>query len=189
MSVTGQEKRLMTAEELWELPEAPGKRFELVRGELVEVPGAGYPHAELVMALLLLLHPFVAGRGLGRVFGDGLGYIIKRGPDLVRIPDVSFISRERIPEEGIQGFVPFAPDLAVEIVSPGDRAEDVHEKAREYLAGGVQLVWVLWPRSRSISVHEPGGVTRELGPDDELDGGAVLPGFRVRVAELFEVGR
>ncbi len=189
MSVTGQEKRLMTAEELWGLPERPGVRYELVEGELVEVPGAGGVHAELVMNLLLLLHPFVSGRDLGRVYADGLSYIIKRGPDLVRVPDVSFVSRERIPAGGIPvGFWPGAPDLAVEIVSPNDRAEDVREKVREYLAGGVRLVWVLWPSSRSVSVHAPGAPTRELRPDDELDGGELLPGFRVPVAELFEAG-
>jgi Uma2 family endonuclease len=80
-----------------------------------------------------------------------------------------------------------APDLAVEVVSPNDRANDVQEKVGEYLAAGTRLVWVLWPRSRSVSVHAGRGVTHELGPDEELDGGEVLPGFRVRVANLFEV--
>ena len=190
MSVVRQEKRLMTAEELWELPEKPGVRYELVEGELVEVPGAGGVHAQLVMNLLLLLHPFVSGPDLGRVFSDGLAYILGRSPDRVRVPDVSFVSRERIPAGGVPvSFWPGAPDLAVEIVSPGDRAQDVHAKVREYLESGVRLVWVLWPNTRSLSVHEPGGVARELDPDAELDGGAVLPGFRGRVAELFEAGR
>ncbi|HEX5501656.1 MAG TPA: Uma2 family endonuclease [Thermomicrobiales bacterium] len=190
MSVTRQEQRLMTAEELWELPERPGVRYELVKGALVEVPGAGGVHAQLIVNLLLLLHPFVTGRGLGRVFGDGLAYIIKRGPDVVRIPDASFVSEARLPAGGIPaGFWPGAPDLAVEVVSPNDRAEDLHDKARDYLEAGARLVWVLWPHRRAVSVHEPGGAIRELGPDDELGGGDVLPGFRVRVADLFEVGR
>ena len=181
--------RLITAEEMYAMPDVPGKRFELVRGELVEVPTAGYPHAQLVRALQRLLDRFAVEHRLGEVFPDGLGYIIARDPDVVRVPDVSFIAGDRLPAEGLQGFVPFAPDLAVEIVSPGDRAEDVYGKVREYLAAGVQLVWVFWPKYRAVSVYEPGGVTRELGPDDELDGGDVLPGFRVRVAELFEAGR
>jgi len=177
----------MTAEELWELPERPGVRYELVEGALVEVPGAGGVHAELVMNLLLLLHPFVSGRDLGRVYADGLSYIIKRGPDLVRVPGVSFVSQGRIPAGGVPaGFWLGAPDLAVEVVSPNDLAEDVHGKVREYLAAGTRLVWVLWPKYQAVSVHAPGAPTRELGPDDELDGGDVLPGFRVRVAALFE---
>lgn len=182
-------KQLVTAEELWAMPEIPGKRYELVKGELVEVPGAGYLHARLINALLRLLDPFVTEHDLGAVFGDGLGYVIARTPDLVRIPDVSFIAKGRLPDEDVQGYIPFAPDLAVEIVSPGDRAVEIYGKVREYLETGAHVVWVLWPKYRSVSVHAAGGVTRELGPDDELDGGDVLPGFRVQVGELFAAAR
>ncbi len=178
--------RLLTAEEMYAMPDVPGKRFELVRGELVEVPTAGYPHAQLVRALLRLLDPFVVEHRLGEVFPDGLGYIIARDPDVVRVPDVSFIARRCVRAGRIQGFVPFAPDLAVEIVSPWDRAEELYGKIREYLAAGVRLIWVFWPTSRSVSVHAPSAPTRELGPDDELDGGDLLLGFRVGVAALFE---
>ena len=190
MSVTGQEKRLLTAEELWELPERPGVRYELVKGALVEVPGAGGVHGLLVKVLLRLLDAFVLARGLGEVFADGVGYIIARGPDVVRIPDVSFIARERLPAGAIpEGFIPGAPDLAVEIVSPGDRAEEVYGKVREYLDAGTRLVWVVWPRHRAVTVYTADGQGREVREGGERDGGAVLPGFRVRVAELFEVGR
>ena len=184
----GQPARLMTAEELWELPEQPGVRYELVRGVPVEVPGAGGLHAQLVKGLFLLLHAFVSAQKLGAVFGDGLGYILSRNPDIVRIPDVSFISVTRLRESGIpEGFIPFAPDLAVEIVSPNDRAEDVHDKVRDYLAAGTRLVWVLWPKSRSLTVYTPDGQARELDPEQELDGGDVLPDFRAPVASLFAV--
>ncbi len=185
MSVVRQEKRLMTAEELWELPERPGVRYELVEGELVEVPGAGGVHAELVMNLLLLLHPFVSGRGLGRVFGDGLSYIIKRGPDLVRIPDVSFVSRERIPAGGVPaGFWPGAPDLAVEVVSPNDRAAEVLDKVDDWLRAGTRIVWVVYSSPVRLFVYRADGSVQQLGPDDEVEGGDVLPGFRMRVGDL-----
>lgn len=180
-------KQLVTAEQLWEMTEKPGVRYELVRGELVEVPGAGYPHARLGRALLLLLHPFVVEHDLGEAFPDGLAYIIAREPDTIRVPDVSFISKERLPEEDMEGFVPFAPDLAVEIVSPTDRAEEVYGKVREYLEAGTRTVWIFWPRYRSITAYVPGEDPRELAEDDELDGGEVLPGFRMRVAELFRM--
>jgi Uma2 family endonuclease len=105
---------------------------------------------------------------------------------VVRIPDVSFIAQARLPDGSVpEGFIPGAPDLAVEIVSPGDRAEEVYGKVREYLDAGARLVWVVWPRHRAVTAYPPDGQSRELREDDELDGGAVLPGFRVRVGDLF----
>ncbi len=182
-------KQLLTAEQLWAMPEAPGKRYELVKGELVEVPGAGGLHGFIAGLIYRLIAAFDEQRDeqrLGYAFPDGVGYIIGRDPDVVRIPDVSFVSRARLPTGGIpEGFIPFAQDLAVEIVSPGDRAEDVYGKVREYLTAGARLVWVVWPRHRAVTVYTANGEVRELREGDELDGGAVLPGFRVRVAELF----
>lgn len=179
----------MTAEDLWELPECPGIRYELTQGVLVEMPGAGGVHAELAVRLFLLLHTFVSSRSLGRVFPDALAYILRRDPDVVRIPDESFIAQSRVPETGMpEGFVPFAPDLAVEILSPNDRATAVHDKVHEYLECGTRLVWVVWPRRRSVTVYLPEAAAREIESDEELDGGDVLPGFRVTVAELFVAG-
>lgn len=179
-------RQLVTAEQLWEMPEVPGKRFELVDGEVVELPGAGALHGKIVLLICKIIDTFAAERRLGETSPDGVSYILSRDPDRVRIPDVSFVSVERVPESGVpEGFWPFAPDLAVEVVSPADRADDVHDKALEYIACGARLVWVVWPKHRSVTVHVAGGVIRELGPDAELDGGDVLPGFNVRVADLF----
>ncbi len=191
MSAVQQNTQWMTAEELWEMPEAPDRRYELVDGELIEVPGATGLHALIVGQLFLLLQAFARDSDLGVAFPDGAAFILRRGPDHVRIPDVSFISWDRVPAEGVpgEGYMPVAPDLAVEIVSPGDQADDIHDKVRQYLESGVRLVWVLWPKTGTVSVHVPGGASRELGPEDELDGGQVLPGFRVRVSELFDVRR
>ena len=179
-------KTLMTAKDLWEMPEVPGKRFELVRGELVEMPGAGGVRTVVARLLFRLLDVFVTERALGEVFQDGFGYEILHDPDVVRVPDVSFVSRERVPADGIPvGFWPFAPDLAVKVVSPSDRAEDVNAKVLEYLEGGVRLVRILWPRTRTVTVFGAGGSVQLLGPEDDLEGGEVLPGFRVRVGDLF----
>ncbi|WP_448576561.1 Uma2 family endonuclease [Thermomicrobium sp.] len=152
------------------------------------MPGAGGILAAIVVRLVLLLHQFVTSRRIGLVFGDGLGYILRRNPDTVRIPDVSVVRWERVPATGIpEGFWPGAPDLAVEIVSPHDRAEEVHERVRDYLGAGVRLVWVLWPKSRTVTVYWPDGTARELGPDEKVSGGDVLPGFDMTVSELFAV--
>ena len=124
------------------------------------------------------------------MLSDGVVYLLDRRPDLVRIPDVSFVSWERVPERGVpEGFWPGAPDLAVEVVSSNDRAEDVRDKVREYLASGTRLVWVLWPKHQSVTIYAAGGATRDLGLDAEQDGGDVLAGFRTPVADLFAVRR
>jgi Uma2 family endonuclease len=180
-------KQRMTAEQLWAMPEVPGKRFELVRGELVEVPGSGGTHSVLVQSVYDILKPFVRAHDLGMVFPDGLTCILAREPDLLRIPDVSFVSRARIPESGVpQGYWPGAPDVAVEIVSPNDTARELHAKVREYLDAGTRIVFVMWPDERSLTAHDASGQVRELGPDDEFDFGDVLPSFRIRVGDLFE---
>ncbi|MGI8856342.1 MAG: Uma2 family endonuclease [Thermomicrobiales bacterium] len=180
-------KQAVTAERFYEMPEVPGKRFELVNGEVLEVPFAGHMHARIVMALVRLLDAFVRTHNLGEIYADGLGYVLTRMPDSVRGPDVSFLASEHVPDEEFPGFVPFAPDLAVEIVSPNDRSSEVHDKVDQYLAAGTRMVWVVWPKKRTVSVHTRGETNRELGTDDVLDGGDVLPGFSVRVGELFEI--
>lgn len=183
-------KQRVTVEEFWEMPEEPGKRFELVDGELVEVPGAGALHTMIVFALARMLQDFVQQHDLGIVMPDGLAYVLRRGPDQVRIPDVSFVAWDRVPDEGVpEGFWEGAPTLAVEVVSPHDRADDIHERVQDFLESGTQQVWVLWPRRQSVSVYSPDGDTRELGPDAQLDGGDMLPGFSVTVGDLFEVRR
>ncbi|MCX7622391.1 MAG: Uma2 family endonuclease [Thermomicrobium sp.] len=186
MQVVGQQERLLTAEQLLELPEKPGVRYERHEGKLVEMLGAGGIHAAIVVRLVLSLRQFVTSRRLGFVFGDGLGYILRRNPDTVRIPDVSMVRREQVPAAGIpEGFWPGPPDLAVEIVSPHDRAEEVHERVQDYVAAGTVQVWVLWPKSRSVTVYWGDGTARELGPEETLEGGDLLPGFAVRVGDLF----
>jgi len=188
MQAIGQRERLLTAEDLEGLPERPGVRYELHEGKLVEMPGAGALHNLIVGLVYRLLFAFVSQKRLGLVFCDGAAFVLRRNPDTVRIPDVSVVRRERVPAGGIpEGFWPGAPDLAVEIVSPHDRAEEVHERVRDYLGAGVRLVWVLWPKSRTVTVYWPDGTARELGPDEKLTGGDVLPGFEVSVSELFLV--
>lgn len=176
---------LLTAEQLWELPDVPGKRFELIDGELVEMPAAGMLHG-LIVGIVYRLLAAAAGEHGRYAFGDGVGYVLARRPDVVRVPDASYVAAENVPEGGIPlGFGPFAPDLAVEVVSPNDRAGEVHAKVREYLDAGTRLVWVLWPGTRGVTVTTADGMSRELGPDDVSDGGVVLPGLQVPVVDLF----
>lgn len=178
-------ERLITAHEFEEMPEPLDKLLELVRGRVVASEPHGAQHARCAGALLRRLDAFVTERGLGEVFGFGVGYIMSRTPDSVRRPDVSFIPAARLPDPVWAGCVPFAPDLAAAVVSPEDRTWEIHDRIHECLADGTRLGWVLWPKRQVVAVHMPNGELRELGADEELDGGDVLPGFRVRVADLF----
>jgi len=104
----------------------------------------------------------------------------------VLAPDVAFIRRERIPEGGLpSGFCPIVPDLVVEVVSPHDTARAVHEKAREWLAGGVQVVWVVDPQQRTVTVWDSHGQAQTLTERDTLYGAPVLPNLQIPVRELF----
>jgi Uma2 family endonuclease len=180
--------QLVTAEQFWDMPDIPGKQRELVRGEVIEMPTPGAIHNVIANLLQYLLRVFATERRLGLVFGDNMGYLLNRGPDTVRVPDVSFIAWEHVPDSGIpEGAWLMPPDLAVEVVSPTDQPADVQNKARDYIESGVRLVWVVWPKRQAVSVYTREAATYELGPDAELDGGDVLPGFHVRVGDLFEI--
>jgi Uma2 family endonuclease len=182
------EQKLMTAEELWELPEVPGKGFELVDGEVAEVSPAGAEHTRIMFMLAQRLENFVSRNGFGVVMPEGLGFVLRRDPDLVREPDVSFIAAASVPDEGLpKGFWEGPPTLAVEIVSPHDRATEIHDRVQDYLEAGTRLVWVLWPSKRSVSIYRPDAGMHELRHNLQLDGGDVLPGFTVQVSDLFEI--
>jgi Uma2 family endonuclease len=184
-------KQLVTAEQLSEMPELPGRRLELVDGVVIEVSPATMLHGVIVTTLARLIDDYARGHDLGIVGTGAVGYVLRRDPDLVRAPDVSFVSWERVPETGIpdRGFWDGAPTLAVEVVSPDDRAEEVHAKVRDCLDAGTRQVWVLWPRQRTVTVYIPDGAARELTSRAPLEGGEVLPGFTATVGELFEVPR
>ncbi len=176
----------LTAEELWAMPDVPGKQLELVNGEIVTVSGAGVLHGLIVETVMHLLRQIVRAGNLGLVLPDNTGYLLRRDPDLVRIPDTSYVSWDRVPPEGIpQGFLPGAPDLAVEVVSPNDPAQEIFTKVHEYLETGTRMVWILWPENRSVTLYGPDGSIRELGPDEVLEGGDVLPGFSTQVSTFF----
>lgn len=161
-------------------------RYDLIRGRVHRLAPAGGEHGEIAGEVAGRLWAHVAPRQLGRVYGAETGFLLARDPDVVLAPDAAFVRADRLPPRAERrGFLRLAPDLAVEIVSPSEREADVAQKVREYLAAGVRLVWVLYPLRRTVLVYEPGATVRTLRAADELDGGDVLPEFRVRVADLF----
>lgn len=177
-------KHPVTADEL-SLMSHDGVRRELVRGEVREMPPAGGEHGAITSNLHAPLHAFVRENKLGRVFAAETGFLVERNPDTVRAPDCAFVSAGRLAGGVPKKFIPFAPDLAVETVSPDDRPAEVRGKAEEWLRSGVRLVWVIDPSRRSVTVYSADGEPRMRGDQDFLDGEDVVPGFRLRVAELW----
>jgi len=176
---------LMTAEQL-ESIEIPGKWTELVRGQLiVREPPSTY-HGKISATILFLIAAFTRPRGLGAVFGQDIGFKIESDPDTVRAPDVAFLNRERSARVGKRGYSAVAPNLAVEVLSPGDRPSEVLEKVAAWLSAGVELAWVVDPERREVRVHRADGSIAVLASGDRLSGETVLPGFACAVTELFE---
>jgi len=175
----------VTAEQLLSMPD-DGCRYELVAGELRKMTPASWRHGTVAGYLHILLGAHVSERSLGRVLSAETGFLIARDPDTVRAPDIAFIRKERLegdlPEEA---FWPGAPDLAVEVVSPGDRTGEVDEKVRSWLDAGAGMVWVVNPQWRSVTVYRSATDIKTLTENDDLDGGDVVPGFRCRVGEIF----
>lgn len=174
---------ITTAEQLFESPDLG--RCELVRGEVLMMTPAGYQHGQIAAHLARLLDDFVRQHSLGSVTGAETGFHLHSEPDTVRAPDAAFVRAARLPAEPVIKFFPGAPDLAVEVLLPGDRAGALQEKIEDWLAAGTQAVWVVDPGPRTVAVytrHQPVAVYRAA---DELPGGEVLPGFRVPVAEIF----
>jgi Uma2 family endonuclease len=175
----------MTAEELFELPD-DGSRHELVEGELIPMTPAGARHGAIAVRVARLLDEYAEAHDLGVCGTAEPGFILRRDPDIVRAPGVSFVAKARIPATGIPtSYWPFAPDLAVEVVSPSDRLSDVHAKLADYFSAGARLVWVVQPETRVVYAYRSLHDLQVLGEDGELDGGEVLPGFRCPVKRLF----
>ena len=180
------QEQLTTADQLLVLEE-PGYRHELVRGELRRMSAAGYWHGAVVGAVAEVVGRHVSENELGCTFAAGTGFTLEQNPDTVLAPDVAFVRTDRMPPAG-RGFFPGPPDLAVEVTSPNDTYTEVNEKALRWLEHGVQLVWVVELKARTVTVYRDRQHIRILGPEEVLSGEDVLPGFEVEVAKLFPLG-
>jgi Uma2 family endonuclease len=179
----GSQARLMTADELLR-NDIPNKSTELVRGVLVVREPPGCWHGHLSARLTFLFGQHVYPRQSGMLFGQDTGFLIGRDPDTVRAPDVAFVSATRVSGIARRGYAPIAPDLAVEILSPGDRPSEVLEKVADWLRAGCRLVWVLDPDRGIARVHRADGTIDIVREDGALDGEDVLQGFSCPLAEV-----
>lgn len=177
----------LTLEQFERLPEEDEFRVELVRGRLVREPRPGGRHGRIAFRLAFLIERFAEARGLGQVVME-TGFLLAEDPPTVRGPDVAFLAQENLPSEGAPvGHWRYAPDLAIEVLSPSNSAAEILEKAADYLRSGSRRVWVLDPEAERVTIYRPRGDVRVAEVGDLLEGEEVVPGFRVDVAEIFAV--
>ncbi len=183
------ETKLMTAEELDALPTyGPGgdRHYELIRGELKVMSPTKPIHGIICARVTVRLGGFVEEHDLGEVFGAETGFLVESDPDSLVGADAAFVSNERLAAvERFDKFFPFAPDLAVEVLSPGNTVQEIDEKIALYFAAGSRLVWVFNPKRRTVAIYRSPFDVRILGEHDALDGGDVLPGFTLDLSKLF----
>ncbi|MGC1276184.1 MAG: Uma2 family endonuclease [Planctomycetaceae bacterium] len=194
--------RPITAEEFAafvERPENAGRYFELDEGEIIELPPPKPPHGFVSITIGALLWNYCRQRGRGYVFSNDTGVVVGRDPDTVRGPDAMLYDDEKTftDLESENAYLETPPVLAVEILSPSDRHGPLARKVAQYLNGGVQLIWVVDPPAREVTVDRPGAdpdivgpdiVGPDIvGPDGELSGGDILAGLSIKVADLFRM--
>jgi Uma2 family endonuclease len=176
-----------TADELLALPMGRGKRYELVAGELRVMSPAGWRHGSVVDNIEFWLSSHIRKHKLGRGFGAETGFLLKRDPDTVRAPDFAFIAKDHLPEQApTEAFWPGAPDLAVEILSPGDTSGEVAEKVSQWLECGCAAVWVVDPKLKTVTIYQSPTKAQVVTAGQTLSGDPVLPGFTCAVDELFQ---
>ena len=172
--------RTWTEAELMALPRDGFKR-ELVDGEILVSP-AGAPHGRVIMRLAQRFETHVTSHDLGHVFDSSTGCWMPSGN--LRVPDLTFVSHERMPGGIVEGFLRVVPDLVVEVLSPGDSKRLIMDKVGEYLAAGVRLVWVVDPRERAAVRYRSLTDVQVIRDDGDLEGEDVLPGLRCRLADV-----
>src|SRR3989440_741247 len=147
---------LMTADELLRT-HVPDKRTELVRGVLVVHEPAGSRHGLVTMNLGAELAVYAKQTGAGGVYAAETGFQLASNPDTVRAPDIAFVTHERLPHPATTGYAALAPDLAVEVLSPGDGPGVVVAKVADWVSAGARLVWVVDPERRLARVYRHDG--------------------------------
>lgn len=181
-------ERVYTVDDVWRLEREPRQQTEkyyLIDGELCIKMSPTELHGAMAHEIGRLLGNFVVERGLGRV-GVEIGFHPPGDRGTVLLPDVSFTSRARMSQQPLKTYVPYMPDLAIEIISPSQSLAQVRRKAETYLRHGTALVWLIDPQAQSAEVWRRGTEQREVvNHDGDLSGGDILPGFRLPLGLIF----
>ena len=177
--------QLMTAEDLMANP-VPNKCTELVAGQILVREPPGYRHGYVASQFLMAIGSFVRENRLGHVLAAETGFTLFRNPDTVRAPDVAFLCSERVPSPIPSGYAELAPDLAVEVISPADRAGTVLAKVGDWIDAGARLVWIVDPERRHARVYRADATETFVDADGMLDGEDVLPGLRILLTDVMD---
>lgn len=177
----------LTAQDLLRIGD-DGVRRELVNGRIIEMPPAGGIHGKIVSTIVWFLVDYNRRTGAGEVVSSDTGFVLNVPGDTerVRAPDAAFISRSRVAGGRLsESFIPNAPDLAVEVLSPSETGPDIQQKVRDYFDAGSRLVWLIAPQARTVTVYRADGSARLLRDHDTLEGEDVLPGLSFPLGDLF----
>jgi Uma2 family endonuclease len=181
------ESELMTVDEFYDfvhLPENRARSFDLVRGKVIELPRRTRIHGRICVNATFKLELFARRKRKGYLVSNNSGVILERNPDTVRGPDLAYYEDVQHFDDLPEKWGDTTPRLAVEVLSPNDSASYLTQKIQDYLDNGVEVVWVINPEMKTVGVYSKTGV-QFLTEKQTLTGGDVLPGFRVKVAELF----
>lgn len=175
--------KLVTAQDLLNMG-GRGNNYELIKGELIEVVPPNSEHGYLQLQIGSIIRQFVVSKKLGKVYVES-GFVFERAPDTVLGPDVAFVATGQLSGDP-RSYLELAPDLVVEIVSPGDSRTEIQRKVSIYLDAGARSVWVVYPQRREVAVHNPGAPPHTFSERDTITGGEILPGLSISVAAIFD---
>lgn len=180
-----QQKTLMSADEFYDFCCRNDGRYELVDGKVVEMAPANEEHGAVALNIGTEFNLYSRQHGTGRATVE-TGHVLRRGPDTVRGPDVTFFLVGKNEWENLSNrFSSIAPDIAVEVFSPSNTHTEMRRKVAEYLAAGSQRVWIAYPSTRSVAVHRADGVTITYSGDDVITDEELLPSFSLPLSEIF----
>ncbi|HEX5416219.1 MAG TPA: Uma2 family endonuclease [Chloroflexota bacterium] len=175
----------MTAEELFLFHGEPDRRYELVDGNLIELPLNGAQHGAVAAEVAGTLYRHLSSERSGHLLGPA-GFIIRRSPDTVRAPDLAFVARQRLSDGWLpEGYLAVAPDFVAEVVSPNDTAREVQQRIDDWLQAGASVVMVVYPESKTVFLWRGLNVVERRSGDEEVNLEPAIPGFHCSAAELF----
>lgn len=173
----------LSLEEYLALPDDDLYFDDVSRGRLVREPRPGNVHGSVVAEITYLLRAYLEHTSSGRIFTE-CGFVLNRSPLTIRGPDVAFVRTERL--QSTASLFDGAPDIAIEVVAPSNRAGELLQKVGEFLSADTQIVWVVYPETETVVEHRLDGSLRILSSDDVLIAPDLLPGFELRIGRIFE---
>ena len=187
MPMIARTKPVTTADQLFAMP-ADNKQYELVDGVLKMMSPAGSEHGKIAGRIFARLAVHVEQNDLGETYAAETGFLISSNPDTVRAPDAAFVSNQRLASvEPTKSYLPLAPELVVEVISPNDRFSEVEAKASQWLAAGTKLVLVADPENLTLKTYAPEAKIQTFQSGDTVDCGTACDQWTLSVDDVFRI--